>query len=63
MSLSEALAKVQTLAATEEKGDNNEYSIYTIRELQLAAETSERTSRLNFQVTSPLEDPLFMRKL
>jgi hypothetical protein len=42
MSLSEALAKVQTLAAAEEKGDKNEYSTYTIRELQLAAETSEK---------------------
>lgn len=53
MSVSEALAKVQTLAADEAAGNKEAHAelLRSIRELQLAAETSlETTSRLNFQV-------------
>lgn len=53
MSVSEALAKVQTLAAAEAAGNKDVHAelLRSIRELQLAAETPlETTSRLNFQV-------------
>lgn len=53
MTLSEALAKVQTLAAQEVAGNKDSHAdlLSAIRELQLAAETPlETTSRLNFQV-------------
>jgi hypothetical protein len=54
MSLSETLAKVQTLAAQEVAGNKDSHGdlLRAIRELQLAAETPlETTSRLNFQVS------------
>ncbi|KAJ5594911.1 uncharacterized protein N7459_001119 [Penicillium hispanicum] len=53
MSVSEALAKVQTLAADEAAGNKNAHAdlLKAIRHLQLAAETPlETTSRLNFQI-------------
>lgn len=54
MSLSEVLARVQTLAAKEAAGDKDSHAdlLRAIRELQLAAEAPlETTSRLNFQVS------------
>jgi hypothetical protein len=54
MSVSEALAQVQKLAAAEEAGDKDAHAslLKAIRELQLAAETPlETTSRFNFQVS------------
>ncbi|KAJ6008469.1 hypothetical protein N7540_012445 [Penicillium herquei] len=53
MSVSEAISKVQRLAA-EESGNKNAHAdlLRAIRELQLAAETPlETTSRMNFQIT------------
>ncbi|KAJ5720455.1 O-methyltransferase [Penicillium malachiteum] len=53
MSVSEAIAKVQRLAA-EESGNKDSHAdlLRAIRELQLAAETPlETTSRMNFQIT------------
>jgi hypothetical protein len=53
MTLSEALSKVQTLAAQEAAGNKDSHAdlLRAIRDLQLAAETPlETTSRLNFQV-------------
>lgn len=55
MLVSEALAKVQTLAADEAAGNKNAHAdlLKAIRNLQLAAETPlETTSRLNFQGSS-----------
>lgn len=54
MSVSEALARVQKLAAAEEAGDKDAHAglLEAIRELQLAAETPlETTSRFNFQAS------------
>lgn len=53
MTVSEALAQVQKLAAAEEAGDKDAHAnlLKAIRELQLAAETPlETTSRFNFQI-------------
>lgn len=55
MSVSEALAKVNTLAALEAQGNENFHHdvLQAIRELQLAVETPiETTSRFNFQVSN-----------
>ncbi|KAF7718265.1 Uncharacterized protein PECH_002080 [Penicillium ucsense] len=53
MTLSEALAKVQTLVAQDASGNKDSHAtlLQAIRELQLEAETPlETTSRLNFQI-------------